>query len=121
MIEIIERDNILANVRNVGAFIRDELLKMQEKSDHIGDVRAIGFHIGIEFVKDKQTREPDYKGCTQVRDTGFNNRIIFGVGGTGQGKAVLKIKPPLITTKEQGSEILEKFGKTMKDVYGENV
>ena len=121
MIEIIERDNILENVRNVGAFIRDGLFEMQKKSEHIGDVRAAGFHIGIEFVKDRQTREPDYKGCTAMRDTGFNNGIIFGVGGTGQGKAVLKIKPPLITTKEQGSEILEKFRKTLKDVYGENL
>lgn len=121
MIEIIERDNILQNVREVGGFIKDGLLAMQKKSDHIGEVRAIGFHIGIELVKSSQTREPDYKGCTAVRDGGFNNGIIFGVGGTGEGKNVLKIKPPLITTKTQGSEILEKFSRTMKDVYGENL
>ncbi len=121
MIEIMERDKILQNVRDVGGYIRDGLLKMQQKSDHIGDVRAAGFHIGIELVKDRATREPDYKGCTAVRDGGFKNNIIFGVGGTGEGKCVLKIKPPLITTKEQGSEILSKFSKTMKDIYGENL
>jgi len=121
MIEIIERDNILHNVREVGAFIRDGLLEMQKKSGHIGEVRAVGFHIGIDLVKDRQTREPDYSGCTAVRDGGFKNGIIFGVGGTGEGKSVLKIKPPLITTKEQGTEILEKFAATMKDVYGEKL
>lgn len=121
MIEIIERDNILANVRNVGQYIKDNLLEMQKKSDHIGDVRAIGFHIGIEFVKNKQTREPDYEGCSKMRDDGFNKGIIFGVGGTGEGKAVLKIKPPLITTIKQGDEILEKFSTTVKDVYKENL
>ncbi|MBN1298925.1 MAG: aspartate aminotransferase family protein [Actinobacteria bacterium] len=121
MIDIIERDNILENVREVGAFIRDGLLKMQKNSSHIGEVRGIGFHIGIDLVKDRQTREPDYSGCTAVRDGGFKNGIIFGVGGTGKGKCVLKIKPPLITTKEQGSEILEKFAATMKDVYGEKL
>jgi 4-aminobutyrate aminotransferase-like enzyme len=121
MIEIIERDNILQNVREVGGYIRDSLLEMQKKSDHIGEVRAVGFHIGIELVKDRATREPDYKGCTSIRDGGFKNNIIFGVGGTGEGKCVLKIKPPLITTKDQGAEILDKFSKTMKDVYGENL
>lgn len=121
MIEIIERDDILANVRNVGQYIKDNLLEMQKKSDHIGDVRAIGFHIGIEFVKNKQTKEPDYEGCSKMRDDGFNNGIIFGVGGTGEGKAVLKIKPPLITTIKQGDEILEKFRTTMMDVYKENL
>ena len=121
MIDIIEKNNILENVRQVGAFIRDGLIQMQEKSGHIGEVRGIGFHIGIDLVKDRQTREPDYSGCTAVRDGGFKNGIIFGVGGTGKGKCVLKIKPPLITTREQGSEILEKFAATMKDVYGEKL
>jgi len=121
MIEIMERENILENVRNVGKYIKDNLLQMQRKSKHIGDVRAIGFHIGIEFVNDKKTREPDYSGCTAVRDKGVENGILFGVGGVGKGKAVLKIKPPLITTTEQAMEILDKFAKTVSDVYGENL
>jgi 4-aminobutyrate aminotransferase-like enzyme len=121
MIEIIKRDNILANVKNVGNYIKSNLLDMQEKSDHIGDVRAIGLHIGIEFVKDRYGKQPDYEGCSKMRNEGFNNGIIFGVGGTGEGKSVLKIKPPLITTIKQSDEILEKFKKTMKNVYGENL
>jgi 4-aminobutyrate aminotransferase-like enzyme len=52
-----------------------------------------------------------------MRDTGFENGIIFGVGGSGQGKNVLKIKPPLITTKSQADEILSKYEKTLKDVF----
>ncbi len=116
-IEIIERDNVLENVNKVGGYLKEELLNMKKDWPQIGDVRALGFHIGIEFVKDPESREADYAGCTGMRKTGFNNGIIFGVGGTGEGKAVLKIKPPLITTMEQASEILEKFGKTLKMVY----
>ncbi len=117
-IEIIERDNILDNVKKVGSYIKDNLLEIQKKNEHMGDIRAIGFHIGIEFVKDKKTREADYEGCGQMRHKGFDNGIIFGEGGTGKGKATLKIKPPLITTMEQADEILEKFSTTLKQVYG---
>jgi 4-aminobutyrate aminotransferase-like enzyme len=117
-IEIIERDNILQNVREVGGFIKDEIISMQEQYPQIGEVRGLGFHIGIEFVKDSNTREADYSGCSAMRDTGFDFGIIFGVGGSGKGKNVLKIKPPLITTKEQAGEILDKFSKTIKKVYG---
>jgi 4-aminobutyrate aminotransferase-like enzyme len=120
-IEIMERDDVLGNVQNIGAYLRDNLIQMQKKSKHIGDIRAIGFHIGIEFVKDRSSREPDYSGCDSIRQTGFNNGIIFGVGGTGEGKSTIKIKPPLITTKEQADEILTKFAKTVKDVYGEEI
>ena len=116
-IEIIERDNILENVRKVGAYIRDEIINMQKDCYQIGEVRGLGFHIGIDLVKDPDSREADYEGCTLMRDRGFENGVIFGVGGSGKGKNVLKIKPPLITTKEQSDEILEKFEKTFKQVY----
>ena len=116
-IEIIERDNILGNVKKVGGYIRDNLLNLQKEWPQMGDIRALGFHIGIEFVKDRKTREADYEGCSAMRDVGFKNGIIFGVGGSGLGKNVLKIKPPLITTKEQADDILERFEMTLKQVY----
>ena len=116
-IEIIERDGILDNVNKVGGYLKKELKNMQRQWPQMGDVRALGFHIGIEFVKDQESREADYAGCKGMRETGFENKIIFGVGGTGEGKAVLKIKPPLITTMEQADEILEKFTKTLGMVF----
>jgi len=116
-IEVIERDNILENVRKVGEYLKDNLKELQKKWECIGDIRAFGFHIGIEFVKNKKTREQDYAGCTAMRDRGIKNGILFGVGGTGRGKCVLKIKPPLITTKVQADEILEKFVKTLNEVF----
>ncbi|MCL6088133.1 MAG: aspartate aminotransferase family protein [Actinobacteria bacterium] len=116
-IEIIERDNIFENVKKVGGYLRENLEELQKKWCCIGEIRALGFHIGIEFVKDRDTREADYHGCSKMRDIGLNNGIIFGLGGSGLGKNVLKIKPPLITTKEQAEEILEKFEKTLKEVY----
>jgi 4-aminobutyrate aminotransferase-like enzyme len=117
-IEIIERDNILENVRNVGGYIANTLIEMQKNWECMGEIRGMGFHIGIDLVEDKKTRNPDYAGCSAMRDKGFENGIIFGVGGTGKGKNVLKIKPPLITTKEQADDILEKFETTLKQVYG---
>jgi len=90
---------------------------MQKDWPQMGEVRAIGFHIGIDLVKDPGTREPDYEGCTAMRNKGFENGIIFGVGGCGKGKNVLKIKPPLITTKEQADDILERYETTIKQVY----
>ncbi|MCG2788904.1 MAG: aspartate aminotransferase family protein [Actinomycetia bacterium] len=117
-IEIIEKYNILENVREVGSYLKSNLEEIQKTCPFIGDIRAIGFHIGIEFVKDPQTREPDYAGCSAMRSKGYQNGILFGEGGTGKGKNVLKIKPPLITTREQADEILEKFAASLNDVYG---
>jgi 4-aminobutyrate aminotransferase-like enzyme len=117
-IEIIEKDNILENVKDVGGYIRDSLLSMQEDRPEMGEIRALGFHIAIDLVKDHKTREPDYTGCSAMREKGFDNGIIFGVGGSGKGKNVLKIKPPLITTRKQADDILERYETTLKQVYG---
>jgi len=117
MIEIIERDDLLGNVKRIGSYLKDRLESIAENYECIGEVRALGFHIGLEFVIDRESRQADYAGCMAMRDIGFKNGIIFGVGGSGMGKNVLKIKPPLITTKEQADEVLTKFEATLKEVY----
>lgn len=117
-IEIIERDKILNNVKDVGGYLKEELTVLQKEYPQIGEIRALGFHIGLDMVKDPETRKPDYNGCTALRKIGFKNGIIFGVGGSGKGKNVLKIKPPLITTKQQADDILERFTATLKEVHG---
>jgi len=117
MIEIIERDNIFENVKKVSLYLEENLNKLKKNFPQMGDVRVLGFHIGIDLVKDPNTREADYTGCSLVRDKGFENGIIFGVGGLGLGKNVLKIKPPLITTQKQADEIIEKLLITLKQVY----
>jgi len=117
-IEIIERDKILDNVKDVGGYLKEELTVLQKEYPQIGEIRALGFHIGLDMVKDPETRKPDYDGCTALRKIGFKNGIIFGVGGSGKGKNVLKIKPPLITTKAQADAILERFAATLKEIYG---
>ena len=116
-IEIIERDNIFENVKKVGGYLKDNLVALQKEWPQIGDVRALGFHIGIDLVKDPETHEADYDGCARVRDAGFTKGIIFGLGGSGNGKNVIKIKPPLITTMEQADEILSKFQDCLKIAY----
>jgi 4-aminobutyrate aminotransferase-like enzyme len=115
--EVIKRDKIFENVKEVGAYLGEELMKLKKDYPEMGDVRALGFHIGIEFIKDPATKEPDYEGCSKMRAEGFKNGIIFGDGGVAGGKNVLKIKPPLITTKDEADTILELYLKCLKKVY----
>lgn len=116
--EVLERDKIFDNVNEVGNYIAAELTKMQKDYQCMGDIRALGLHIGIEMVKDPQTKEQDFEGCSKMRSAGFKNGIIYGDGGIARGKNVLKIKPPLITTMDEAEIILEKHEKCLKEVYG---
>ena len=54
------------HVMQVGGYLIDRLKEVQSKHDVIGDVRGSGLMIGIELVKDRQTKEPASQETAQV-------------------------------------------------------
>ena len=56
-LEIIEEENLLENVINMGDRLKKGFESMADRHPAIGNVRGIGLMLGIEFVKDKETRE----------------------------------------------------------------
>ena len=110
-LEIIERDNILENVNNVGAQLRDGLLKLQKTYPQIGDVRQAGLHIGAEMIAADGSPLPG-ESAMKIRENAMAEGIILGTGG--YRKNLLKFKPPLICSAAEAGEILERFEKTLE-------
>jgi 4-aminobutyrate aminotransferase-like enzyme len=115
MIEVIERDNILDNVKNVGSFISNAIKKMISEFPQIGDVRGPGLHIGVELVKDPETKEEAGEEALRFREVGRELGVIWGMGSPKHN--VIKIKPPLITTIEEAEKIVELFYECMRRVF----
>ncbi len=113
-IEIIERDRILENTRQVGAYLADRLRELQKEFPEMGDIRAVGLHIGIEYVHDPNTKEPAVEKCLNIRQEGLKLGAIFGLGGV--RKNVLKVKPPLILTRDEADKILSTLSQAMHNV-----
>ena len=107
-------EGVLENCRVMGKYLGDSIKAMMTEYPEIGDVRQAGLHIGVEFVKDPETKEAATDETIAIRTAGFKNGIIFGLGGV--RKNVLKVKPPLIVNKAECDEILEKFSKSVKEV-----
>ena len=103
-IEIIQRDGVLENTRRVGAYVAELLREMQKKYPCIGDVRQVGLHVGIEFVKDPVTKEPDLRLAQTVKQLALRSGAIFGAAGYRMN--VLKFKPPLVITQDEAGEAM---------------
>lgn len=103
-LDIIQRDQVLDNVEQVGAYLAQGLSQLQTKFPAIGDVRQVGLHIGIEFVKSPATKEPDLVLAQTVKAVAQQMGLILGEAGYRMN--VLKIKPPLIMTREEAAEVL---------------
>ncbi len=106
-LDTIERDNILENVNTVGDYFGAKLKEMQQQFPQIGDVRQMGLHIGIEFVMGGEKKIPDLEFAQTVKAIALAMGVIMGEAGYRMN--VLKIKPPLIITREQADQVLAVF------------
>ena len=97
VLDVMDSENLLDNVNDVGSYLLDELKKM----DGIKEVRGQGLMIGIEFdapVKDIR------------RTLLFEERVFTGVSGTN----TIRLLPPLALTMEQAKLFIDKFRKVLK-------
>lgn len=103
--ELIE-NGMMQNAAEVGRYTLDALEELQVRHPSIGQVRGKGLMIGVEFVKDRGTREPAKSLRKRVEQTAFQK----GLMTMGCGESTLRIAPPLnITTQliDEGLEILD--------------
>ena len=105
-LEIITREDLVANSRRVGAAMLARLEVMKEKHPVIGDVRGKGLLLGLELVKDRRTKELVTKAATESL---FQECLRRGLAAMSYSP-VIRINPPLSideTTALDGLEILD--------------
>jgi len=121
-IKVIEKAKYGENCEKMGDKITKRLFEMQEEYEVIGDIRGPGLFIGIELVKNKETREPFTELSEEMVLLAPAHNLYLGPSMpilTATGKLrrrnVIKIKPPLVVTEEDTDFILENFELTLKD------
>lgn len=99
VLEKIEKDNLCSRAIEVGNYIMKRLNEMKSQYDVIGDVRGLGAMVGVEFVKDRDTKEPYPEMVNKIIKYCFNHGVLFinaGLSGN-----VIRFLPPLVMTEEQ--------------------
>ena len=105
-LEVIEREQLVENSARVGAYALQRLQEMKRRQPLIGDVRGRGLLLGIELVRDRDSKAPAPQAAERVLYAALSRGLSFK---TTQGN-VLTWTPPLIVTMaqmEQALEILE--------------
>jgi 4-aminobutyrate aminotransferase len=103
-IDLIEK-KYLQNATDVGEYTLDALAEIMVRHPSIGDVRGIGLMIGVEFVKDKESKTP----AVTLRDDIINLAFERGMLTLGCGKSTIRLAPPLSTSKSEVDEALTIF------------
>jgi 4-aminobutyrate aminotransferase-like enzyme len=111
VLETIRDEHLVANAATRGSELVAGLGKIAAEDDRIGDIRGRGLMIGVEFVRDRTTREPDStlpdRLMAACADAGL---LILTCGHSHQ---VVRWIPPLDVTAAEISEAVEMFGETL--------
>jgi len=103
-IELLE-EQYLDNAAEVGQYTLDALQEIQARHPSMGDVRGKGLMIGVEFVKDKTTKEANEEIRNKIENIGYEHGLLL----LGCGKSTIRLAPPLCITKQETDEALEIF------------
>jgi len=112
VIDVIKEEKLLENSTRQGTYLMKRLKEMQQKYPMIGDVRGKGLMIGVELVKDQDTKQPAGDEALDVMNKCFRR----GLAIITAGKSTMRFAPPLIITRETIDAGLEVFEGSIKEV-----
>lgn len=117
-IEIMERDNFAKRSLEIGEKVQKRYREWMEKYDVIGDVRGLGGMIGMEFVTDKESKNPNTAIVSEIIEEAVQNGLMLENSGTcGQ---VIRFLAPLVMTDEQLEEGLKIFERAIEKFSSKN-
>ena len=106
------KDQLVANAADVGAHMMSGLKALAGKHPLIGEVRGRGLMIGVELVRDRQTKER----ATDERDAVVSGAFARGLLVLGAGKNAVRFSPPLILTRAQAETAVAIFDEALTEV-----
>jgi len=91
------REGLVTNAEVVGSYLIEGARALMDKHALIGDVRGRGLMVGIELVRDRQTKER----ATTERDALVRACFSRGLLVLGAGRNAIRLSPPLVLTKQE--------------------
>jgi 4-aminobutyrate aminotransferase / (S)-3-amino-2-methylpropionate transaminase / 5-aminovalerate transaminase len=105
VLQVIEEEGILQRAEQVGKTLRARWEEVAQTVPQIGDVRGVGAMVGVEFVKDRETKEPDGAFVGALISDAMNDGV--AAVSCGPYHNVVRHLMPLVITDEELDEGLE--------------
>jgi alanine-glyoxylate transaminase/(R)-3-amino-2-methylpropionate-pyruvate transaminase len=96
VLDAIDEGRLQENAKNVGGRFKKGLEELMQRHRLIGDVRGLGLMLGVELVKDRETKVPAKEEALEIMEQAREMGVLLGKGGLDGN--VLRIKPPMCLT-----------------------
>lgn len=115
VLDVLEEEGLQENARAVGARFRDGLAELGERHPIVGDVRGSGLFLGIELVRDRDSREPAGPEAGYLVERMRERRILLSTDGPDAN--VVKIKPPLTFTAPAADRVVAEMDAVLEEDF----
>lgn len=107
VLDVVHEEGLLTQVDEVGAHLRRQLEALRARHPLVGDVRGLGLFLGVELVRDRDSREPATQAALAIAERMRDEGVL--IGATGRHGNVIKIRPPLVFSREHADHLVDKF------------
>jgi 2,2-dialkylglycine decarboxylase (pyruvate) len=101
VLRVIEQENLVARARTMGGHLRARLLDLQQRHEAIGDVRGEGLLLGVELVKDRESRAPHHALGALTTQKCYEKGLSMNIRRRPERGSVWRIAPPLTVTEAE--------------------
>jgi 4-aminobutyrate aminotransferase len=105
-------EELMENANNVGSYLMQGLEELQGRYEVIGAVRGRGLMIGVEFVKDRESKIPHKYLADELMEECFKRGLLVLTCGA----STIRFCPPLVLTEAQVDEGLTIFEQALQAV-----
>lgn len=114
VLDVMEVQGLQAHALEVGRYFQELLNRLKAHYPLIGDVRGHGLFLGVELVRDPWTKEPAGSEAARIIEEMKNRRILLSTDGPHHN--VIKIKPPMVFTRQNAEQVVEQLDSILKTV-----
>jgi 4-aminobutyrate aminotransferase len=105
-------EKLVENARTVGSHMMDRLREWPAKYPVVGDVRGLGLMLGIEIIKDKESREKAGELRDKLIDMAFERGVLL----LGASTNVVRMSPALVITKDQADFAMDVLEESIQSL-----
>lgn len=114
VLQVIREEGLQQHAFEVGHYMIEKLKALEQKHTIIGDVRGYGLFVGVELVKDRTTKEPALPEIDHIVQQMKERGFLLSTDGPLHN--VLKIKPPMVFSKDNASAMVQHLDEALSEL-----
>lgn len=111
VLDTIQSEGLTENAHEVGGYLKDGIAALAQKFPAIGEVRGAGLFLGVDVVSDRVTKAADAAATARIVNDLRDEKVL--ISACAKFANVLKIRPPLVFTRDNADHFVEKLDLVM--------